>query len=195
MELEPRRYDRILNEAPDDVLDAIFGFLLFEASTDDGVRGPPPPLLPQSSAAAALGLPEHADLAKLRESVAVASRLAVVAQRWRNTTRRAGAYASLVLRHDKLCEAFDSGNDAALISLTADCRRVWFRDDGSGAFRKGVEFEKWLWGKVLPLASYLALRCCGCPALGQLGLRTLVVLSTTIASRFRASMTYSSREV
>ena len=78
MALEPRRYDRILNEAPDDVLDAIFGFLLFEASTDDGVRGPPPPLLPQSSAAAALGLPEHADLAKLRESVAVASRLAVV---------------------------------------------------------------------------------------------------------------------
>ena len=199
MELEPRRYDRILNEAPDDVLGAIFGFLLFESSTaakdDDGVRAPLPPLLPQSAAAAALGLPEHADLAKLRESVAVASRLAVVAQRWRNTTRRAGAYASLVLRHDKLCEAFDSGNDAALISLTADCRRVWFRDDGSGAFRKGVEFEKWLWGKVLPLASYLALRCCGCPALGQLGLRTLVVLSTTIASRFRASMTYSSREV
>ena len=128
MALEPRRYDRILNEAPDDVLGAIFGFLLFESSTaakdDDGVRAPLPPLLPQSAAAAALGLPEHADLAKLRERAAVASRLAVVAQRWRNTTRRAGAYASLVLRHDKLCEAFDSGNDAALISLTADCRRV-----------------------------------------------------------------------
>ena len=27
MALEPRRYDRILNEAPDDVLGAIFGFL------------------------------------------------------------------------------------------------------------------------------------------------------------------------
>ena len=124
MALEPRRYDRILNEAPDDVLGLIFGFLLFEASTDDGVRAPPPPLLPQSPADTMLGLTEHADLAKLRESVAVASRLAVVAQRWRNTTRRAGAVASLVLRHDKLCEAFDSGNDAALISLTADCRRV-----------------------------------------------------------------------
>ena len=77
MELEPRRYDRILNEAPDDVLGAIFGFLLFESSTaakdDDGVRAPLPPLLPQSAAAAALGLPEHADLAKLRERAAVAS--------------------------------------------------------------------------------------------------------------------------
>ena len=128
MELEPRRYDRILNEAPDDVLGAIFGFLLFESSTapkdDDGVRGPPPPLLPQSPAAAALGLPEHADLAKLRERGAVASRLAVVARRWRSAVTRAGAYANLVLRHDKLCQAFDSGNDAALISLTADCRRV-----------------------------------------------------------------------
>ena len=28
MALEPRRYDRILNEAPDDVLGIIFGFLL-----------------------------------------------------------------------------------------------------------------------------------------------------------------------
>ena len=77
MELEPRRYDRILNEAPDDVLGAIFGFLLFESSTaakdDDGVRAPLPPLLPQSAAAAALGLPEHADLAKLRERAAVAA--------------------------------------------------------------------------------------------------------------------------
>ena len=79
MALEPRRYDRILNEAPDDVLGAIFGFLLFEASTaakdDDGLRGPPPPLLPQSPAAAALGLPEHADLAKTRGRADVASRL------------------------------------------------------------------------------------------------------------------------
>ena len=74
MALEPRRYDRILNEAPDDVLGAIFGFLLFEASTaakdDDGVRAPLPQLLPQSPASAALGLPEHADLAKLRERAA-----------------------------------------------------------------------------------------------------------------------------
>ena len=77
MALEPRRYDRILNEAPDDVLGAIFGFLLFESSTaakdDDGVRAPLPPLLPQSPAAAALGLPEHADLAKTRERADVAS--------------------------------------------------------------------------------------------------------------------------
>ena len=76
MELEPRRYDHILNEAPDDVLGIIFGFLLFEASTaakdDDGVRAPLPPLLPQSPAAAALGLPEHADLAKTRERADVA---------------------------------------------------------------------------------------------------------------------------
>ena len=76
MALEPRRYDRILNEAPDDVLGAIFGFLLFESSTapkdDDGVRTPLPPLLPQSPAAAALGLPEHADLAKTRERADVA---------------------------------------------------------------------------------------------------------------------------
>jgi len=76
MALEPRRYDRILNEAPDDVLGAIFGFLLFEASTaakdDDGVRAPLPPLLPQSPAAAALGLPEHADLAKTRGRADVA---------------------------------------------------------------------------------------------------------------------------
>jgi hypothetical protein len=43
MALEPRRYDRILNEAPDDVLGAIFGFLLFEASTAVLVaRGLPP---------------------------------------------------------------------------------------------------------------------------------------------------------
>ena len=128
MALEPRRYDRILNEAPDDVLGAIFGFLLFEASTaakdDDGVRAPLPPLLPQSPAAAALGLPEHADLAKTRGRADVASRLAIVARPWRSAMKRVGAYGNLVLRHDKLCEAFDSGNDAALISLTADCRRV-----------------------------------------------------------------------
>ena len=77
MALEPRRYDRILNEAPDDVLGAIFGFLLFESSTaakdDDGVRARLPHLLPQSPAAAALGLPEHADLMNLRERATVAS--------------------------------------------------------------------------------------------------------------------------
>ena len=127
MALEPRRYDRILNEAPDDVLGAIFGFLLFESSTaakdDDGVRAPLPPLLPQSPAAAALGLPEHADLAQTRGRADVASRLAIVARPWRSAMIRAGAYANLVLRHEKLCEAFDSGNDAALISLTAGCRR------------------------------------------------------------------------
>ena len=42
------------------------------AKDDDGVRAPLPPLLPQSPAAAALGLPEHADLAKTRERADVA---------------------------------------------------------------------------------------------------------------------------
>ena len=37
MALEPRRYDRILNEAPDDVLGAIFGFLLYGRVTVQGV--------------------------------------------------------------------------------------------------------------------------------------------------------------
>ena len=95
MELEPRRYDRILNEAPDDVLGAIFGFLLFESSPapkdDDGVRAPLPPLLPQSPAAAALGLPEHADLAKTRGRADVASRLAIVARPWRSASTTAAS--------------------------------------------------------------------------------------------------------
>ena len=79
-----KKWDLILNALPEDVLCRTLGLLLFESSDaptdEDGVNAPPPPLLPQSPAAAALGLPEHADLAKLRERAAVASRLAVVSK-------------------------------------------------------------------------------------------------------------------
>ena len=159
--------------------------ILFEGqgapADDDGVRAPNPPLLPQSPAAAALGLPEHADLAKLRERAAVASRLAVVSKGWRSAMVRAGAFASLVLRHDRVARAFDTWNDAALVSLSATCRRVWFRDDGSGAFRKGVDetgrdFDAWLWESILPQAACVSLRCCGCPSLQRLSFRRVVTL-------------------
>ena len=101
-----------------------------------------------------------------------------------------GAFASLVLRHDKLVSTFDRlvqmdrprwegpelHVDAALKALTASCQRVWFRDDGSGAFRKGARFDRWLWDEILPLASCVSLRCCGCPALDRLAFRNVVTL-------------------
>ena len=94
---------------------------------------------------------------------------------------RAGAFASLVLRHDRVARAFDTWNDAALVSLSATCRRVWFRDDGSGAFRKGVDetgrdFDAWLWESILPQAACVSLRCCGCPSLQRLSFRRVVTL-------------------
>lgn len=220
-----KRWDLILNAMPEDVLCRTLGLLLFESSDaptdEDGVKAPPPPLLPQSPAAAALGLPEHADLAKLRERAAVASRLAVVSKPWQRLMKATGAFASLVLRHDRLVDTFDNlvpiverlgeggcgmkhlvrarllfkeehgreptaaelgelrapGHaDAALKALTASCQRVWFRDDGSGAFRKGAQFDRWLWDDVLPLASCVSLRCCGCPALDRLAFRNVVTL-------------------
>ena len=179
-----KRWDRILLEVPEDILLRTLGLLLFEGqgapADDDGVRAPNPPLLPQSPAAAALGLPEHADLAKLRERAAVASRLAVVSKGWRSAMVRAGAFASLVLRHDRVARAFDTWNDAALVSLSATCRRGWFRDDGSGAFRRGVDetgrdFDAWLWESILPQAC-VSLRCCGCPSLQRLSFRRVVTL-------------------
>jgi hypothetical protein len=181
-----RRWDLIVNALPEDVLCRTLGLLLFESSDapqdEDGVKAPPPPLLPQSPAAAALGLPEHADLAKLRERAAVASRLAVVSKPWQRLMKATGAFASLVLRHDRLVDTFDTkveyrdGVDAALKALTASCQRVWFRDDGSGAFRKGARFDRWLWDDILPLASCVSLRCCGCPALDRLAFRNVVTL-------------------
>jgi hypothetical protein len=185
-----KRWDMILNGMPEDVLCRTLGLLLFESSDaptdEDGVKAPPPPLLPQSPAAAALGLPEHADLAKLRERAAVASRLAVVSKPWQRLMKATGAFASLVLRHDRLVDTFDTqfvmggvhreGVDAALKALTSSCQRVWFRDDGSGAFRKGAQFDRWLWDEILPLASCVSLRCCGCPALDRLAFRNVVTL-------------------
>ena len=189
-----RRWDLILNALPEDVLCRTLGLLLFESSDaptdEDGVKAPPPPLLPQSPAAAALGLPEHADLAKLRERAAVASRLAVVSKPWQRLMKATGAFASLVLRHDRLVDTFDRliqmdrprwegppvHADKALKALTSSCQRVWFRDDGSGAFRKGARFDRWLWDDVLPLASCVSLRCCGCPALDRLAFRNVVTL-------------------
>ena len=107
-----KRWDMILNGLPEDVLCRTLGLLLFESSDaptdEDGVKAPPPPLLPQSPAAAALGLPEHADLAKLRERAAVASRLAVVSKPWQRLMKATGAFASLVLRHDRLVDTFDT---------------------------------------------------------------------------------------
>ncbi len=195
-----KRWDMILNGMPEDVLCRTLGLLLFESSDaptdEDGVKAPPPPLLPQSPAAAALGLPEHADLAKLRERAAVASRLAVVSKPWQRLMKATGAFASLVLRHDRLVDTFDtiidddlvtaaerdelmgrnSMRDVALKALTSSCQRVWFRDDGSGAFRKGAQFDRWLWDEILPLASCVSLRCCGCPALDRLAFRNVVTL-------------------
>jgi hypothetical protein len=188
-----KKWDLILNALPEDVLCRTLGLLLFESSDaptdEDGVKAPPPPLLPQSPAAAALGLPEHADLAKLRERAAVASRLAVVSKPWQRLMKATGAFASLVLRHDRLVATFDLKDnwsklradvegraDAALRALTSSCQRVWFRDDGSGAFRKGARFDRWLWDDILPLASCVSLRCCGCPALDRLAFRNVVTL-------------------
>jgi hypothetical protein len=195
-----KKWDLILNGMPEDVLCRTLGLLLFESSDaptdEDGVKAPPPPLLPQSPAAAALGLPEHADLAKLRERAAVASRLAVVSKPWQRLMKATGAFASLVLRHDRLVDTFDtmtdddlvtaaerdelirsnSMRDTALKALTSSCQRVWFRDDGSGAFRKGHQFDRWLWDEILPLASCVSLRCCGCPALDRLAFRNVVTL-------------------
>ena len=45
-----------------------------------------------------------------------------------------------------------------------------------GAFRKGARFDRWLWDDVLPLASCVSLRCCGCPALDRLAFRNVVTL-------------------
>ena len=54
-----RRWDLILNALPEDVLCRTLGLLLFESSDaptdEDGVKAPPPPLLPQSPAAAGKG--------------------------------------------------------------------------------------------------------------------------------------------
>ena len=63
----------------------------------------------------ALGLPEHADLAKLRERAAVASRLAVVSKPWQRLMKATGAFASLVLRHD------DRARSTAWISIRHSC--------------------------------------------------------------------------
>ena len=93
-----------------------------------------------------------------------------------------GAFASLVLRHDRLVDKFDrliqmdprqggaaAARDAALKALTSSCQRVWFRDDGFRRVPERARFDRWLWDDILPLASCVSLRCCGCPCFGSLG--------------------------